>query len=423
MKQKLVIIASVLTLAISGAKEVNAQWASTNGPNGGRINTLFETNMNLIAGTDSGIFLTAGNRSNWTQKNTGLPPKATAVSFAESGIDLFVSIGEDRIYISKDQGASWTPSNNGLPSDFGVGPLAVSGSNLFAGIGGLQNVDGGGVYRSTDSGANWIVADSGLTGYDELGDRDTQIVVTFAVNENCIFAATLVGNGFGVCLSTDSGISWNLAGGVGYISCLAVIGSNLFAGGNTVYLSTDSGKNWTVRDNGLPIGSPVTAIKVIGSNLFVGTIDSGVFVSTDSGKSWTVENAGLPLHCWITSIASVDTDVYVGTDSNGVYQRPLSQMLGSSDVTSSPSPQATFSAFPNPLTQSTTINFTSQESGSAEISVVNLLGEEVAKIFSGELDAGEHSFTWNTTCQPPGTYWCKVGMNGRYYRILVVLLR
>ncbi len=67
---------------------------------------------------------------------------------------------------------------------------------------------------------------------------------------------------------------------------------------------------------------------------------------------------------------------------------------------------------PNPFTQSTTINFTIPESGVAEVSVVNLLGTEVAHIFSGELSAGEHTFTWNATGFPDGMYECLVDMNG-----------
>jgi hypothetical protein len=35
---------------------------------------------------------------------------------------------------------------------------------------------------------------------------------------------------------------------------------------------------------------------------------------------------------------------------------------------------------------------------------VNLLGVEVARIFSGELDAGEHSYIWNSQDLPNGMY-------------------
>ena len=62
---------------------------------------------------------------------------------------------------------------------------------------------------------------------------------------------------------------------------------------------------------------------------------------------------------------------------------------------------------------------------------MNLLGEQVAHIFSGELDAGPHNFTWNcrgalsAAADAPmdGMYVCLVGMNGRVETLPVVLLR
>jgi hypothetical protein len=60
----------------------------------------------------------------------------------------------------------------------------------------------------------------------------------------------------------------------------------------------------------------------------------------------------------------------------------------------------------------------------ADISIVNQLGVEVAHLFSGELDAGEHSFTWST---PPGlsdgVYDCVVRMNGEVQRVGIMLVR
>ena len=98
-------------------------------------------------------------------------------------------------------------------------------------------------------------------------------------------------------------------------------------------------------------------------------------------------------------------------------------MTGTSSVAQNPSTQSGFTAFPNPLTQSTTINFISPESGAAEITIVNLLGNSVARIYSGEMNAGEHSYIWDATSMPPGTYWCEIRMNGMVNRIPLILQR
>ena len=72
--------------------------------------------------------------------------------------------------------------------------------------------------------------------------------------------------------------------------------------------------------------------------------------------------------------------------------------------------------YPNPFSQSTQISFTSA-GAYAEVSVVNLLGMEVAQIFSGELAAGNHIFTWNAGENEPGMYECVVRINGQIQRI------
>ena len=54
--------------------------------------------------------------------------------------------------------------------------------------------------------------------------------------------------------------------------------------------------------------------------------------------------------------------------------------------------------------------FTMAEHGPAEVSIVNLLGEHVARLFNGELEAGEHSFEWNATDAAAGTYFVRIRM-------------
>ncbi len=80
-------------------------------------------------------------------------------------------------------------------------------------------------------------------------------------------------------------------------------------------------------------------------------------------------------------------------------------------------------SYPNPFTHSTTISFSSESQGYADVSIVNLLGSEVSHLFSGELAAGEHSFVWsNPTGLPDGTYECLVRMNGHLQTLPMVLL-
>jgi hypothetical protein len=98
---------------------------------------------------------------------------------------------------------------------------------------------------------------------------------------------------------------------------------------------------------------------------------------------------------------------------------PISALASVSNlnVLSTPSIQS----YPNPFSQSTTINFSSPESGVAKVTIVNMLGSEVAHLFNGELPVGQHAFTWNAVGMPSGTYWAILRMNDRVVQVPIVL--
>jgi hypothetical protein len=77
--------------------------------------------------------------------------------------------------------------------------------------------------------------------------------------------------------------------------------------------------------------------------------------------------------------------------------------------------------YPNPLTPSTKISFTLPESGEAEVTIVNLLGAEVARLFSGSLPAGEHSFEWDAGQAAAGTYFCALRTSAGVQRVALVV--
>ena len=69
------------------------------------------------------------------------------------------------------------------------------------------------------------------------------------------------------------------------------------------------------------------------------------------------------------------------------------------------------------------ITCTSQDAGYADVTIVNLLGAQVAKIFSGELTSGVHSFILYSNDLVPGMYECIVQMNGQAFRMPVMYYR
>jgi hypothetical protein len=76
--------------------------------------------------------------------------------------------------------------------------------------------------------------------------------------------------------------------------------------------------------------------------------------------------------------------------------QPASEVIRSNAVAERMEPvRRAAQVCPNPFKEKATIHFTTAERGPAQVRVVNLLREPVAQFFEGELDAGEHSFSWD----------------------------
>src|SRR3972149_4392503 len=116
------------------AGTANAQWQATFGPTGLsfiRVQCFAKQGTDLFAGTDSGVFKTTNNGTNWISVNDGLTDKHIS-SLALIGDNLFAGTNGGGVFLSSNNGLSWTTVNSDLTNLY-VTALAVSGTNLFAG--------------------------------------------------------------------------------------------------------------------------------------------------------------------------------------------------------------------------------------------------------------------------------------------------
>ena len=67
--------------------------------------------------------------------------------------------------------------------------------------------------------------------------------------------------------------------------------------------------------------------------------------------------------------------------------------------------------YPNPFNASTTISFATPEKASLELTVYDIEGRMVEKLFSGEVLSGTHNAAWNANVSS-GLYFCKITMIG-----------
>lgn len=79
--------------------------------------------------------------------------------------------------------------------------------------------------------------------------------------------------------------------------------------------------------------------------------------------------------------------------------------------------------FPNPFNASTLIPFTLTQPAHVRVGLFNILGEEVALVFNGNLETGVYTLRWDAGEAPAGVYLCRLESNGTVETLRLVLLR
>ena len=461
---------TVLALAVSGPDLIagtpshgvftstnqGTSWTLANGglPPGIGVHAFVQSGLVLfvgLSGNDSGsVFQFSPLSKIWSAASNGLPKNIGVLTLALSGSTLFAGTDGGGVYLSTNNGSSWAAVNNGL-TNLHIFTLAVSGANLFAGA------EAKGVFRSADNGSSWTAASSGLPATE---------VQALAVSGPYLFAGTDTG----VFLSANNGTTWRdvstgLTGNPLTVNDLVVSDTELFATGRfsfNVWRRSLAELTFTPQP-----ASDTQAVPLISSGGINDTLSGDSATSrahridfvNHTNASLTITNADLTIlnnHFSMSQIFPGLPDTvmpgdtfsmivnFTGNDSGTVYLDTIVLTIDPDELVSSyyvylkgnsfgtapaggvsqssPGATADLRIYPNPFSQSTQIAFTSA-SGYADVSVVNLLGVEVARIFDGELDAGAHSFTWDASGMAPGTYWAMARINGDVDREAIVLAR
>ncbi len=291
------------------------------GPFGGSIScaTTFDSVVYLGA-VNGGVYRSSNSQLlAWTPMPVGLKSgKITAI--AHSGKYLFAGTLDSGLYIfngfiGTDQ--YWVKINNGISNLKIKSLVALDSITLLAGT------DGGGLFKTTDKGANWMaVSNAAFT--------NGSVTSLLKIN-NRVFASTLAG---GVFLSTDNGSTWasfNDANTLNIDSTtsltynsttdeLAVINKNgVFI---ATKASTTTVASYALAQLGIPTGTILRAISNNGTNWFLAT-DKGLYSSVAGTIQWSAVNAGLTTTD-VTTVISFRTNLIVGTNKQGIFKSAAS---------------------------------------------------------------------------------------------------
>jgi len=264
------------------------------------------------------------------------------------------------LFKSADGGASWTSLAQFPAGGYAYGWISslLVGSASPNVIYAAENPGDwyGGVFKTTDGGANWIITD--------LRAEESTVMALDASNPNTLYVGDYDPYGCGeawVDKSVDGGSTWtqHYEWPIGPVNALVTDPKNLstlYAGTpEGVFKSADGGANWSniglsmgVTSLALDVADPNTIYAAAGGNDWaVNAGFLGMFKSTDGGATWTSINSGLarvldsrstvnalamaPYNRGILYAATSGRGIYKSLDGGGKWE-PLNEGLTNVDV-------------------------------------------------------------------------------------------
>ena len=229
---------------------------------------------------------------------------------------------------------------------------------------------------------------------DGDGVADTPALVYYFVTQGLdptsalIMAADSLADLAGQAIATAFGLDAGTA---------AVIGASVGAYAGTTLTALLTG-GVSVEDALLQTGQ-ATAVYALGALALAGvTVD-------DSDHDWNGTNGRMVFQIGNSCVPDIQTRDVVAT-FDVVVQEDTASVV-SEDIL--PAKFAVYENYPNPFNPSTNIIFDIIEQSQTDVSVWNLLGQKVAVLFSGDLNAGRHSIKFdghhtNGSLLPSGVY-------------------
>lgn len=289
-----------------------------------------------------GLFKSADAGKTWerireTHGSSPLYSDAFALEIAETTGTVYVGMYGGTLITATD-GVHWHAAHTGLPSSCTVWDVAVNPITptiVYAGLrwGPAEQM---GVYKSTDGGAHWIRASSGLTDTDVIvvavDPTDPQLVYAGSPRGNVFRSSDGGGNwtwsGSGVVVKNERATIWDIvpdpeAPGIVY---LAQSNEGVSEQGG-IYKSTDYGMTW---DRVLKGHDPRALVidPVDHDVLIAASWNDYLHRSEDGGDTWSIYDAdAFPGYRYVRALTIGRTDggwrLYAGTGTNSVWQRDI----------------------------------------------------------------------------------------------------
>jgi photosystem II stability/assembly factor-like uncharacterized protein len=304
-------VAAVFALAPAAARAAASSWQSI-GPSGGIALSVAvdpaDPATAYAASGAAGLFKTVDAGLSWSHSDAGLlpgslvrvvlAPGAPATIYVAAA-PLFFGLEEagGGVFKSTDGGATWAAASSGLERSGFLSDLAIDPQTPAT----LYAAAGNRVFKSVDGAASWIDSGAGLR-----PGATVNTVVVDPVQPSTLYAGTSIG----VWKSLDAGASWLPARqGMAQAPIVALAvdpqaHGTVYAGAQSfdparlrgLFVSADGAATWTARP--VTAGNPAVVCLAVSPAadraVFACALGNGLVKSLDGGNHWQSIDKGLP---------------------------------------------------------------------------------------------------------------------------------
>jgi len=399
----LFFVTTLILIAVSGSY-INSQPAVYEHS----IKFVNSSNATLV-GEDGVILKTTDNGLTWSEQTSGVVN--TLYGNASFNADTGLAVGENGVVLKTfNGGADWSIITSGVTAV--LRDVSVAGTQNAVVCG-----DSGTILLSTDYGDTWsIVTSNTANNLKDIAFVDQNI--GFIIGELSTFLKT-----------TNGGLTWSLIdmqiNPRNFNAVFAHSANNIIAAGEAgeIYTTTDGGLTWTGYLSTSYTSDINDVYFVSPTNGVIAGNDGMILITIDGGLTWDHANAPTLTAArdyMSVSFSSAANGIMVGENGTELYTTD-----GGSSWYESP-PEITFYGvsqrnnkelkniinFPNPFNPSTMVSFVMPQSGSLKVSVYDITGREVSRLFDGYANSGRQEFVFNASNLSSGIYFYSISGEG-----------